>query len=107
MSGFINVFCRLNDVHTIRYWGIVAQWDIRSKRILNPNLVKSHLPIVTCFAITESFQSLHWARQYHCRALCKFQNDWTTETNVENEWELTRFEFKISYGLLGYIAETP
>ena len=24
------------------------------------------------------FQSLHWTRQYHCHALCRFQNDWAT-----------------------------
>ena len=41
-------------------------------------------------------------------ALCvKFQNDWTTQANVMDERDFSRFEFKISFGRILYIAQHP
>ena len=35
----------------------------------------------------------------------KVQNDWATETNVMDEQDFASFEFKMSFGLISYIAQ--
>ena len=37
----------------------------------------------------------------------KFQKEWTTETNVMGERDFARFEFKMSFGRISYIAQDP
>ena len=40
--------------------------------------------------------------------LCaKFQTDWTIETDVMDERDFVRFEFKMSFGRISYIAQHP
>ena len=40
--------------------------------------------------------------------LCaKFQTDWIIETDVMDQWDFTRFEFKTSFGQISYIAQYP
>ena len=40
--------------------------------------------------------------------LCaKFQNDWMIETDGMDERDFTRFEFKMSFGWISYIAQHP
>ena len=51
------------------------------------------------------FEILHRARQYHRRALCKFETDCTIVTDVMDERDFARFEFKMSFGRLSYIAQ--
>ena len=40
--------------------------------------------------------------------LCaKFQADWTIETDVMDERDFARFEFKMSFGRISYITQYP
>ena len=40
--------------------------------------------------------------------LCeKFQNDWITEADAMEKWELARFQFVMSFGWISYIAQHP
>ena len=40
--------------------------------------------------------------------LCaKFQNAWIIETDVRDEHDFARFEFKMSFGWISYIAQHP
>ena len=40
--------------------------------------------------------------------LCaKFQSDWTAETDVLDEPDLARFEFKMSFGPISHVAQGP
>ena len=40
--------------------------------------------------------------------LCaKFQDYWITEIDVMDKWYFMRFEFKMGFGLISYIAQTP
>ena len=41
-----------------------------------------------------------------CPELCeKYKNDWTTESNVMDERDFARFQIKISFGRISYIAQ--
>ena len=37
----------------------------------------------------------------------KFQNDWTIETEVIDDWDFARFEFKMGFGRISYIEQHP
>ena len=37
----------------------------------------------------------------------RLQSDWATETHIMDERDLSRFEFKISFGRMSYIATAP
>ena len=49
------------------------------------------------------FEILHRARQWYCRALAKFQNDWRTETDVIDTRDFARFEFKMNFRRVSFI----
>ena len=89
------------------YWsqGPYTLWDSSLKRILTSNLTKSRL-LITYYSVTQSFLicaqsmavSLLWAR---------LQNDWTTETDVMDEKDFARFDFKMSFGRISFTAQPP
>ena len=37
----------------------------------------------------------------------KFQNHWTTDTDVMDEWDDARFEFQVSFGRILFIVQWP
>ena len=52
----------------------------------------------SCFRLNDRFESV----------LCaKFQTDWTIETDVMDERDFARFELKMSFGRISYIAQYP
>ena len=77
--------------------------DIRPKLILKSNLVKSRLPINHLLVIHHyPIVSKFWTEHSSATAvLCaKFQNDWTTETDI-------KVEIKMSVVRISYIAQHP
>ena len=79
-------------------------WDILPKRILNSNLAKSRLSI-TSFVFVQSFWNFVQSTAGTAVHCAKFQNDWTTETDVWDERDFARFEFKLRFGRLSYITQ--
>ena len=73
--------------------GCYAIKDIRQKLILIPNLVCPWL----IYQLFNHFEIWHRAGSDTFVLCAKFQNDWTSETDVMGEWEFTRFEFKMSF----------
>ena len=68
--------------------------------ILNKILVKSYLSI---YPILLKFCTKHDSDNV---GLCaKFQNDWTTETDVMIERDFVRFRFKLIFRRISYIAQ--
>ena len=83
-------------------WGTV-QYRLS---ILNSNLTKSCLS-KTCFSfpIILNFFTEHGS---DTAMLCaKFQDDWTIDTDVMDEQDFGRFEFKMSFRQLSYVAQHP
>ena len=40
--------------------------------------------------------------------LCaKFRRGWTTVTHIMGKWDIARFEYKMSFGWISYIAQNP
>ena len=86
------------DLWDYTYLGPRAIYDIRPKFTLNSNIAKFRLPI-THASVDRSL--------WHITAvLCaKFQTDWTIETDVTDERDFARFEFKMRFGRISYIAQ--
>ena len=77
-----------------------------SKFISNSNLENSRLPTTYC-PVVNSFIYLFflhrtWHRYY--RTSPKFQNGWATEWDIIDDSEFVRFEFKMTFGGVCYIA---
>ena len=77
------------------------------KLMLNSNLTKSQLFIFHISQLSNWFQILHRAQQYHFRALCKWQNNLLAKMDVLEEQDFMRFEFKMSFGGLSHVAIAP
>ena len=89
--------------HYFKVQGFCAIWNIRPKRILNSNLVKSRLPIIY---FTDA--KLFWHFAQSTAVLCaKLQNDWTTEADFMDERDFARFKFKMHFGRISHIAQPP
>ena len=87
-----------------RGWGAVQYRISMQNSSLNPNLIKSDLPIAY-LPLTQSFWN--FAQNTAVILPCSVQNsknDWTTETVVMDERDV-RFEFMICFGQISYIAE--
>ena len=70
----------------LQYYGFIHMGTVHL--ILTPNLVKSRLAL-TYNSITHS---------------CRRKKDWTTRTDLMGERDFTRFEFKMTFGRISYIA---
>ena len=76
-------------------------------RYRNPNLVKSRLPkaFFVSYAIVLIFCTELGS---DTAVLCaKFQTNWTIGTEVVDERDFARFQFKICFGRISYIAQHP
>ena len=91
-SGKWRPFCLgLNVLREILYTSTICDtWHIKAWTIW---------PIILKFCTEHSIDTA---------VLCtKFQNNWTAESDVMEEWDLARFEFKMSFRQISYIAQHP
>ena len=87
--------------------GPCAIQDICPNLTLNSNLTETHLSI-TYFTVAQSFLEYCTEHGNDTAVLCaKFQNVWRTETDVMDERDFARFEFKMRFRRIFYIAQHP
>ena len=77
---------------------VVALYDIRPKRIL---MAKPRL--ISC----QIFLRFFTEHSHSFGTLGSFQNDLSSEMNDLAERDLARFEFKMRFGRISYIARAP
>ena len=76
-----------------------------------PDPSETHLKLkprslITYLSVIWSFLNLIKS-SYHVVLCAKFQNDWIIETAVTYERDFARFQFRMSFGRISYIAQHP
>ena len=59
------------------------------------------------FHLSNRFEILHRARQYHCRDLCKISKRYACREKVMDKRDFTRFEFHMNYDRIFYVVTAP
>ena len=91
--------------YTAKYRSADTTNIIRSKLILNSNLAKSRSPI-TFVSVDESFWFFCAEHGSDTAVLCaKSQDDWIIEPDFMDERGFARFEFKVGFERISYIAQ--
>ena len=63
---------------------------------------------MTCCLVTKMFWIFFIENGSNTVVPCaKFQNHWTTDTDVMDEWDDARFEFQVSFGRIIFIVQWP
>ena len=85
----------------------MAWYRPRDSPLSEPIII--HLPTHICVTRPQWVKQSFWyfAQNTAVSLPCsvqKFQSDWTTETDVMNEREFARFEFKMGFGQVSYVT---
>ena len=103
-------YCILNfGIEVSRYFPVILDhftnyftwphcWDSGALSLFVHNLFCNH-PNILEFCTRHCSDTTVFSATFH--------NDWTTETDVMDERDFRRFEFKMSFGWISYIVHSP